>query len=125
MGYRAVGTDQPATLEFPLAPILVEMARVLELENALIPDGTVCLQSGALPEPVLLALAGHNGLLPQCAIDDLLKSMLTRVQCGPEASDQRELTVLAEKPGQAALDIRSALTHLAVEVRDDRDQRVG
>ena len=116
VGYRAAGASQLATLKFPLAPILVELARILELENTLTPDGTVCLQSDALPEPVLLALAGHNGPLPQCAIEDLLRSMLARVQCGAEASDRQELTVLAEKLERGASDIRAALTHLGGEV---------
>ena len=123
VGYRAAGASQLATLKFPLAPILVELARILELENTLTPDGTVCLQSDALPEPVLLALAGHNGPLPQCAIDDLLKSMLARVQCGAEASDRRELAALAEKFDRAASDVRSALTHLTAEGQNDRDER--
>lgn len=125
VGYRAAGASQLATLKFPLAPILVELARVLELENALTPDGTVCLQSDALPETVLLALAGHNGPLPQCAIDDLLKSMLARLQYGPEASDREELVALAEKLERGASDVRSALTHLSVEVRSDRDEKAG
>lgn len=115
VGYRQDDGGQLGTLTFPLALILVELVRVIELENALTPDGVICLQSDALPETVLLALAGHNGPLPQCAIDDLLKSMLARVQCGADASDRQELTVLAEKLERGAADIRAALTHLAVE----------